>query len=288
MSKINKSEKEKRARDTSAILQFLNIKLLPVEGDYRYESLVNDLAVSKLNVKLRGVIYLTMTDAIKLDKDLYQINFLQFTDLDPDGFVNKATKEDTTNPFDYEAGGNKKRIAAYVSINLHRVIIIKGSISINSIKKYFDESVPNLLLSKGLTDLTFDSVIEKSRNMLNALREMYSVTKLEVNFTYSNKGHYSDMKKMLDDGLTNSGSKSADIKLVGSKKSPLNLKDDSLPTALIEICESNGDVRASVIEHEGEKQKPFNTEEYVKEEPIKYNNHNFVAMIISVVTRLFG
>lgn len=281
-------------------LQFLNIKLLPNNGELDYVSFFKNLLKMDYAIKDRGHRCITLVEFQPCpdfpDNDrkngrykVWRGRLVEYTDLDPNGFINIETKESINKPFEEDnIGANQKRGFFYFVPEAHRLAILKNSeISIQKIKKYIEEAGERLYTERSNSNTKVYAIIEKSKDTLKALQQVYAVIRLKAKLSYTNKDHTEGFEALFDDRLTNSGATEIDLNLIADKKRPLSLAADSLAASIVNISESNGDLEARIIENEGAKPKPFNTQEYTRVEQVKYRPSELPNIIYGKIVGIF-
>lgn len=294
------SDKKKTERIKNGTLQFLNVKLLPNDGENDYISFFQNLLKMDYAIKDKGDKFLTLVDFGPCpdfrDNDrgngLYKVwrgRIVEYIDLDPNGFIDLETKENINKPFDVDnIGANQKRGYFYFIPEAHRLTLLKNSeISIQKIKKYIEEAGERLFFETNTPNKKVYAIVEKTKDTLAALQRMHAVVRLKAKLSYTNKDHTEGFEALFDDRLNNSGATEVDMDLQANKKESLNFEQDSLAASIVKITESNGDLEARVIENEGDKVKPFNTQEYTRVERIKYKLSEFPNVIYNRVMNIF-
>lgn len=283
--------KKKRAAEVKrGTLLFLNVKLLPNNGYQDYIVFFQQLQKMDYAVNVRADRYIALFDLESLfDGRVWRGRLVEYTSLDPNGFIDLETKESINKPYEDEnIGANQKKGYFYFIPEAHRLAILKNSeININTVKKYIDEAGSRLFLEQQVYSIQVYTYIEKTKDILEVLRSAYSVTYLKAKLTYTNKDHTSGFEKLFDEKLRESGATEVEMELKTEKKESLSFTDESLATSIVEISQSNGEIEARVIEEEGDKVKRFNTEEYPREKSIKYTLETLSSVIYNEIMSIF-
>lgn len=276
------TQKEKRNRGT---LKFLNLKILPNNGVSDYIDLLKVLPNFDYRVKVRKNQFVAFTKlTTELDGKILIGNLIEYTSLDPEGYIDLETKESVDSPFNKSIGGNREQAFFYFIPEAHRIVMFKNSkININSVHKYFDTAVNLYFKEKGVTDKEFFIYLIKSDDLIEALEQAYLVTYLKAKLTYTNKDNTKGFTEIFTSSVENSGANAVNVELKTDRGNSLSMEKDSLPRTLTELSKENGEIEARVIEYEGGKIKKINTEEYPLEEQIEYTKNNIFQVIYEKV-----
>lgn len=214
---MNKTSK-RTERVTLGTLQFLNIKLLPNEGELDYILFFQELLKMNYAIKDRGDKCITLVEfepcpdfpENERGKGYYKVwrgRLVEYTDLDPDGFIDLATKESINKPFEVDMiGANQKRGIFYFVPEAHRLAILKNSeISLQKVKKYIEEAGDRLYSEEHDSATKVYAIIEKTKDTLKALQQVYAVIRLKAKLSYTNKDHTKGFEALFDERLSNSG-----------------------------------------------------------------------------------
>lgn len=281
--------KRKAPKILNGTLLFLNVKLLPNNGIGDYITFFQNLLAKDYAVNIRYERDIAMINLDFVGNDRILRGYMvEYTNLDPDGFINLETKESIGKPYnDDNIGANNKRTYFYFIPEAHRLVILKNSdININAIKKYIEDAGNRLFIETNSRSKVHVH-IEKTKDVLEALRSVYSVTYLKAKLSYTNKDHTSGFEALFDQRLRESGATEIEMELKTEKKESLSFSEDSLATSIVEISQGNGEIEARIIEEQGDKPKIFNTEEYPLQKRIKYTLESLTQVIYNEVMSIF-
>nr|WP_297165515.1 DUF4747 family protein [uncultured Dysgonomonas sp.] len=285
------NRKPEHLRMKNATLLFINVKILPVGEKEGYINFFNDLLKKDYAVRTAQDRYISLFRFAPMEDNsrIYKGLLMEYTSLDPDGYINIGTKESIERPFnDDGVGANGKSSYFYFVPEAHRLaIFMSGGLSINKVKKFIEVAGERLLRENNEPNKELFVYIEKTSSILDVLKNAFAVTSLKAKLSYSNKDHTVDFEKVFDEKLTNSGANEVDIDLKTGKGGVLSFEEDSLPASIVKISESNGEIEARLIEREGGRTEIFNTEEYPRRENIKYNLETLGNIIYSKIMSIW-
>lgn len=190
-----------------------------------------------------------------------------YTIIDPDQFYNRRTKEKLHMEWDDNIAANMKESELFFIPAVHKVAVRKSSeISINYILYYLQEAF-NKIEQEG-----FDIDIVKDHDSLEKILSAHSIYTIEADISYSNPGNTRGFQRLFEDKARGANPNQINIKLVGSKNNPLQVEEDGLVKALINLSEENGSVKAVISQTENSAIEIIDT-----------NQHPFILRIPQII-----
>jgi hypothetical protein len=285
-----KNSKQKQERTKRGTLRFINIKILPNNGISDYINLLTLLAKKDYRVKVRMDRFMLFTGLTReLDGKVYKGSLIEYTSLDPDGFIDLNTRENIQNPYeDFNLGANQKRSYFYFIPEAHRIVLLKNSeININSVIKYLEEAVKRLYVEESIKKQEFFIYLIKSDDLIEVLENAYLVTYIKATLSYSNKDNSKGFDKFFDKKINESGANQVNFELKTERGNSLSMEEDSLPKAIVELSKNNGDIEARVVQKAGDPVTKVNTQQYPLEEPVKFTDSSFLSVVYEKVMSIW-
>jgi len=185
-----------------------------------------------------------------------KIRLITFSVVDKDAFYNLEKQADVTiQDWDTNIVANKKEHIFYF-FPLKHLLAVPRSMTIHSAKE---------CIYKVLNDVepeTFNVEVVTERNIIEQIKRADKIIRIEAKICFSNPGHPSAFKGLLDDKMRESDAESVNMTINGSKNRPLSDPNDGLVEAVIEAGEKNGEVVATVQETPDSKITKIRTSDY--------------------------
>lgn len=170
------------------------------------------------------------------------IELLSYTVIDPEAFYNKRSREDVKmENWDENIVANKKEADLYFIPTIHTLAVkSNGDIGLKNVVYYLSEALNRI--EPEMFDV--DVIVEK--DVLNRILTAHLVTHLYANISYSNPGHTGGFEAAFDSKLKGMGAGRVEITASGSREHPLTNEDDGMLSAIVNISERNGYVKATI------------------------------------------
>ncbi|WP_165045708.1 DUF4747 family protein [Dysgonomonas sp. ZJ709] len=271
-------------------LRFLNIRILPNEGQNDYINLFHKLFEKDYAVLVRREKYIVFNSLLSyLDGRVLQGKLVEYTGLEPNGFLDLLRKERVENPEGFDnLGANHRTTFFYFIPEAHRFAILKNSsISPSAIKKYFEGATRRYLDEENILEQEIFIDIETSKDFIDIIEGAFKVLSIKSEFTYSNRDLSEKFTKIFQNKIESSGANKANVGLQAPRGGNIDVGDDSLGKAIIETAKSNGEVEARIIKMEGSSPEKVYTEDYPKEEKISYTLNSIHNVVYNKIMSLF-
>lgn len=170
------------------------------------------------------------------------IGLLSYTVIDPEAFYNRRSQEDVKmENWDENIVANKKEVDLYFIPSIHTLAVkSNGEIGLKNVVYYLSEALNRI--EPEMFDV--DIIVEK--DVLNRILTAHLVTHLYANISYSNPGHTGGFEAAFDSKLKGMGAGRVEITASGSREHPLTNEDDGMLSAIVNISEKNGYVKATI------------------------------------------
>lgn len=187
-----------------------------------------------------------------------EINLLSYMIVDPTAFYNVRAQEDVNmEDWNEDIVSNKKEMALYFIPSVHTLIVkCNGKISLNNVVFYFFKAL-NRLEPDG-----FDVDVIVDRDILDRILNAHLITRIEANISYSNPGHTGNFEAAFDNKLRGMGGNKTKIIAEGTQENPLNSEEDGILSAIVNLAERNGNVKATIKRTENSKSEIIDSSEH--------------------------
>lgn len=170
-----------------------------------------------------------------------ELNVVAYTMIDANAFYNRRSKEDVQMAWDDDVVANKKEAQLIFIPDVHKVVVKRNSdISLNYLLQYMTGAL------EYIEPDTFDVDTVKDRDTLDRIMTAEKLLSLTAHVSFSNPGRGDDFRALLDAKTRESNASSVEISMQGTEENPLQRDPDGLVSALVDISEENGSVKAVV------------------------------------------
>lgn len=180
-----------------------------------------------------------------------------YTLIDPERFYNRRTKEDMAIDWNTDIAANKKESELIFVPSVHTLVVKKSSeITINYILTYLQGAL-NIIEPEG-----FDVDLIKDRETLDQILHAHALISIDAHISFSNPGHTDGFQEIFENKIRDANPDSFDIKINGTQEHPLYCQEDGLIKSIINLSESNGNVKAVVQKEENSGLEVIDTEDH--------------------------
>lgn len=196
-----------------------------------------------------------------------ETTLVSYTLIDPEKFYNRRTKEDMAIDWNTDIAANKKESILFFVPSVHTLVVKKSTeITINYILTYLQAAF-DIIEPEG-----FDVDLIKDRETLDQILRAHALISIDAQISFSNHGHTEGFQEIFENKIRDANPKNIDIKISGTQEHPLSCEEDGLVQSIINISESNGNVKAVV-----------QREENTGLEVIDTNDHPFILKIPHII-----
>ena len=218
----------------------------------------------------------TMSLSHQCDKDnvphYIQTKLVAYTLIDPHRFYNRKTKEDLEIIWNSDIVANKKESELIFVPSVHTLVVKKSSeITINYILFYL-QSALDIIEPEG-----FDVDLIKDRKTLDQILNAHALISIDAHISFSNPGNTKGFQGIFENKIRDANPNSFDINIKGTKDQPLHCEKEGLIMSIINISESNGNIKAVVQKNKKSGLEVINTEE-----------HPFVLKLSQVINDIYS
>jgi hypothetical protein len=169
------------------------------------------------------------------------ISLLKYTMVDPDAFYSRRMHENISMEWDSDIVANKKETCLYFIPAVHRLAFRKNSqFSLKQVIKYLSDAL-NIVEEDG-----FDVTSEVDRDILDRILDSYALISLKADISFSNIGHTDGFIRTFDNKMRNANPDRFKVEVSGTKNTPLNKERDGIIEAIINMAESDGNLKAMI------------------------------------------
>lgn len=218
----------------------------------------------------------TMTFSQQCDNEniphYIETKLVAYTLIDPEKFYNRRTKEDMAIDWNTDIAANKKESALIFIPSVHTLVVKKSSeITLNYILTYLQNAL-NVIEGEG-----FDVDVIKDRSTLDQILCAHALISIDAHISFSNHGHTEGFQAIFEGKMRGANPNSFDVKIGGTQEHPLNCEEDGLVRSIINISESNGNVKAVIQRGENTSIEVIDTED-----------HPFVLKIPQIINNIYS
>ena len=187
-----------------------------------------------------------------------QINLLTYVIVDPTAFYDVRNQENVNmEGWDENIVSNKKEMALYFIPSVHTLAVkCNGEITLKNVVFYISEALNRLEPD------CFDVDVIADRDVLGRILNAHLITRLEANISYSNPGHTGNFEAAFDSKLREMGGCRTKIIAEGSQENPLSSEEDGILSAVVNLAERNGRVKATIKQTENSKPEIIDSSEH--------------------------
>lgn len=243
----------------------INIKSRGTQTPQTYIEAFDQLKESDPLVNLRGNRYISIKSMSKtdfLENDGYVRSILvtlsAYDIIDHDRFYNTRSKENISLSLDPDIAANASEVELIFVPRVHRLAMRSSSkISLKNVHRFFLEAF-NMVIGDG----AFDVTIVKDKDFIERILSSSKIYSIDADITFSNRDPSSGFQSVFDQKIREMNPTKLTMNIRGTKDIPLEATPDGLIEAVANLSESNGYIKARVLEHEGGIITNINTDNY--------------------------
>lgn len=212
-----------------------------------------------------------------------QAILLSYTIVNPTAFYNKRSQENVNiDNWDSDIVANKKEATLFFIPSVHILVVKRNSdITLNNIVFYLSKA-----LNRIESDM-FDVDIIVERDILDKILNAHAVYSIEANISFSNPGHTNGFIAAFDNKLRNLEPNKFQIVTKGSKSHPLIKEQDGMLSAIINLSEQNGNIKAAIQPTEGSRLERIDSKDHPRVLTIPQIIDDFPSTIYNTIKRIF-
>ncbi|MDD4994117.1 MAG: DUF4747 family protein [Paludibacter sp.] len=261
--------KNKRSREKDFKIGILNIKVAPkdeeIDSAAFYTDILKRVFENDIACNTRGEKYMEFRSMnITEDKKIVYGKLMYYTVLDPNDWYNRDSKTMQKVEIDSSLNPNAKEGDYFFIPDAHRFCftIKSNGIAISQVEifmKYALEKIADKFQTVFVTRELREDVIER---ILSA----GSLSKLDIDISYTNNDLSDDFEKLLDDDLKDGHVRNLHLEAKSFSKESINLSQSKVLSAALKLSQSNGYAEATIKERG--KNVVVSTTEYPRNEQI--------------------
>ena len=250
-------------------LTLYNVVILPSsrQSPDRYVELFQKILERHISYATYGDKYTQIFSLHKGDDILYG-ELINYTQLDSNkDWYNSTKGEIESFKFDVNMHPNVKKWIYFFRPSTHTLAVTSNA-SVSQIDKYFTYALSEVADDSAEEEIRFNVI--SSKETIEKILNASDLTSLEVKVHYSNNDSGDDWQEKIDDSMKDSDIRSANLKVTGTKKSPIKILKESFIAGFIKLGRKNGEITA--ISNEGGKRKVISTKNLPEKVSVKYDN----------------
>lgn len=214
--------------------------------------------------------------------DWMVLKVMSYVIVDPNGFYNRKERQKLEIEWKDEWVSNKKETEVLFCFSNHTLAVRKSSeIPLNRIQEYFSKAL------EVIESETFDVDIVSDADIINRIKNAYSIIKIEADISFGNGGQAKGFRGLFGDKLKETNPKSLYIKLEGTKSVPLGNEKDGLVDAIISSAERDGEVTATIQERQGAPYEKIETYKHPRVVNVEGDRDTFWVNVWNKISSLF-
>ncbi|WP_321517445.1 DUF4747 family protein [uncultured Bacteroides sp.] len=269
----------------------LNIKSRQVQKPSRYVELLNTLKEKDPLIKLQGNKYISLESLVSTEileepevPKIMMGKLSTYDILDPEAFYNRRKKELVEITLDPDVVANVRKMDFSFFPKFHRLVFrTNAEITSNQVEKYFSEA----FLSTEGEDMV-DVYIVKSSDIIERILKATKIFSLQADVTFSNKDFSDGFTELFDKKIRESDASKVAMNMISSKDQSLNVTEDGLVEAIVKVSQSNGTIKASILEGEAKRPVKIDTAQYPMIIECKSRQNTFLGELYSKINSIFG
>lgn len=224
--------------------QFLNVKLLHDQSPENYVSLFMSLKKEDYVVNVNKTKAVEMVDFYpsRLCPGLYIGKMNSFMRMQSEQWYNRKTKEKVAEPLiDEYLCANTSEGLFYFIPERHRIAVSSASpVQIGLVKLFLEEACERLMGRQQVTIIP-----ETDREFIDEIKNAKEVTRISVTWSYTNGDVQEGLAKVLDEAAKMSGAARISAELQSAPGESLNVNENDLSGAILELSVSNAEGEAT-------------------------------------------
>lgn len=219
----------------------------------------------------------------KLDTpDWMVLKIMSYVIVDPSGFYDRKERQKLNIEWNDNWVSNKKETEVLFCFANHTLAVRKTSdIPLNRLREYFSKAL------EAIEPETFDVDIVSDEDIINRIKSAYSIIKIEANISFGNGGHAKGFRGIFVDKVRETNPKSFNIKLEGTKTTPLGNEKDGLVDAIISCAERDGDVSAVIQEIQDAPYEKIETYKHPRVVDVEGDRDSFWVNVWNIIRNVF-
>lgn len=214
-----------------------------------------------------------------------EISLMSYVIIDPDAFYSKARGEQISMEWDSDIVANFKSDVVIFFPSKH-IVAVKASskIKYTQVCKYFEEAL-NIIEPDG-----FDVTICIDHHFIESIREAFEIINIKAEISFSNPtftNDYESFQSLLDAKMRETNPEKVDLNIYGSKTSPLNVTENGLVNAALDIAENNGTVTAIIKQDASSPYETVDSKEHPKKLYLNATTGNLFGNLFNAIVELF-
>lgn len=166
------------------------------------------------------------------------------------------------------------------------IVAVKASskIKYTQVCKYFEEAL-NVIEPDG-----FDVTICIDRHFIESIRDAFEIINIKAEISFSNPTFtrdYENFQSLLDAKMRETNPEKVDLNIYGSKTSPLNVTENGLVNAALNIAENNGTVTAIIKQDVSSFYETVNSKDHPKRLFLEATSGNLFGHLFNAIAELF-